>query len=419
MRDRVQNTSRLWYLNSGFDLELSGELTHHLHGAIAQMTHWFIPAAAPGDFVLVDLPTPADFLDYLSGIGLAPARSVVGNAPSGLSGEAWGWSESSVERLLTQGAEVCHPPLGIVREVNSRAFCHKIGVENDLGTPGAYLESDPARLLDENPRRSTPSYRGPIVIKAMHSNAGRAMTVHRRDQWSAKQVSFLKKLSACGHAVVVEPWLQRVADISTMFYLNASGQFSRAMHYWTLIGPDGHCAGDFIEPGTEDFEKWNEALARSMEVAGRELSLAGYFGPVGLDHFLYKSRQEIKLAAMVDINARHTLGSLAVALQGKLNPKRPLLLRLISRKKHRLPGDYDSLKKLLGDLWWSRQRGQGVILLTALRIKSGGAIVQPARSLFCIQAEDRGSLRAMYSQLLVRIGNKLDTRVPFELIDTR
>ncbi len=409
MKNIFSEKANMFYLNSGFDLELSKTNSHHLHGVISQMTHWFIPVLEPRDHVLVDLPVPEEFLCYLRKTGLEPAQVTEQNGPSGISGQAWGWTESSVKRLAGAGAELIYPPLQVVKNVNSRAFCFKLGREHDLGTPGAYLELDPSKVLEDGFCSA-----GPMVLKTMHSNAGRGMLVRRADGWSSRQIANIKKIHDSGQILVVEPWLSRIGDISTRFDLSADGKASNICHYWSLIGPDGHCAGDFLCSGTEDFERWGESLDRAVDVASRALAASGYFGPVGLDHFLYRHGREVKLAAMVDINARHTLGTLAVALRKKLNEHRPLLLRLISKKKHRLPADYDGLRQLLGDLWWNRKNSSGVILLTALRVQSGGSLVQPARSLFCLQAQSRESLKEVYMQLLERLGHKLDRRLPFE-----
>lgn len=405
--------SKLLYLNSGFDLELSETRSHHLHGAIAQMTQWFLPVGDPRDFVLLDMRAPDELLAYLDGAGLALPHVLEDEAPSGLLGEAWGWTESSVSRLGELGVELRHPPLDVVKEVNSRDFCFKLGIENKLGVTGAFLEQDPLRLID---RKLCPP--GPTVLKAMHSNAGRGMMVRRGESWTARQIQSIEKLAGDGQTVVVEPWLARRGDISTRFDLGTDGAIENIFHYRTLIGPDGHCAGDLLEPDDDCMQPWTKSLDRAAMIAGRSLFEAGYFGPVGLDHVLYQDGDGLSLAAAVDLNARHTLGTLAQAIWKKLHRDKPLLLRLVSGKKHRLPADYTDFGKLLGDLSWNRAKGEGVILLTALRVESGGALVQPRRSLFCVQAKDRDSLKGIYSELLKRLGRKLDDRLPFEALRT-
>ncbi|MGD9201194.1 MAG: hypothetical protein PVI26_06505, partial [Chitinispirillia bacterium] len=107
-----------------------------------------------------------------------------------------------------------------------------------------------------------------------------------------------------------------------------------------------------------------------------------------------------KLAPVIEINARHTIGCIAYRLQQRLAPSSVAMFRFISRKKHCLPDTYEEFLKKIGSLRFSRCSQRGVIIITPLRVSHQKNIwVQPQRSGFFITDETVESLLKLDDRL--------------------
>jgi len=79
-----------------------------------------------------------------------------------------------------------------------------------------------------------------------------------------------------------------------------------------LVDRSGVYRGSRFGCPAHELEEWQPAVEIAMRVAGRLQSL-GYFGPLGIDAMRYRDNTgEIRLRPLQDLNARYTMGRLAL-----------------------------------------------------------------------------------------------------------
>jgi hypothetical protein len=187
----------------------------------------------------------------------------------------------------------------------------------------------------------------PIVVKqALGLAGGNAIRLfepgllesHRR--WIANAVENHRQL-------IVEPWLERARDFSAQLEMTSDGL--KLCGYTGLINDaKGQFRGNSAAP---KFERRIPQDVISLfptppDIATRlhahytdmfalletELRRAGYFGPVGIDAFVYRTPQgDCRLKPVVEINPRYTMGRVTVELMKQVAPGSHGLFRLVNR----------------------------------------------------------------------------------------
>jgi len=160
---------------------------------------------------------------------------------------------------------------------------------------------------------------------------------HRR--WIANAVENHRLL-------VVEPWLERVRDFSAQLEMmtdglklcgytglinDARGQFqgnSAAPKFERRIPQE--IIGLFSEP-PDIATRLHALYADVFALLEVELQRAGFFGPVGIDAFVYRTSQgDCRLKPIVEINPRYTMGRVTVELMKQVAPGSHGLFRLLN-----------------------------------------------------------------------------------------
>jgi hypothetical protein len=78
--------------------------------------------------------------------------------------------------------------------------------------------------------------------------------------------------------------------------------------------------------------RWLHRLSRAItERVGARAAGLGYVGPVGVDAFVYRRAEELRLQPLVEINPRATMGRVGLALRSRLAPGREGLFLVLSR----------------------------------------------------------------------------------------
>jgi hypothetical protein len=201
--------------------------------------------------------------------------------------------------------------------------------------------------------------------------------------------------------VVVEPWLERLQDLSSRFTVGRDGSVTAPGHHRTHASRAGAFFADLLVPDDPVLAPWRSRLDEAAMAAGAALGRAGYFGPAGTDSFVYRDRRgDRRLAATIEINARMPMSTVAYALRERLGPDRVLYFRFIGRRRHRLPETYAALTQRLGPLAFDRARRRGVVLLTPLRVRHAEeAWHRPARSAFVVVGETESEVLALDERL--------------------
>lgn len=158
-----------------------------------------------------------------------------------------------------------------------------------------------------------------------------------------------------GGPLRVEPWHERVADLSLVFEVGAEGKVgeaaltafrcdARGRYRGHWIGP----ARRFLEPAAlrllhevrEDAGGANglAVLERCASDVAAGLAEAGYRGPAGIDALIAKEGEGVRLHPLLEVNVRSTFGHLARGLSEKLRRGRVGLWELVPERVWRAAG---------------------------------------------------------------------------------
>lgn len=377
---------RLYYLNALFDLSLGGYDTKKLANTAAEMSCLFIPLGTSQDKIILDVTVPDEYFKYLASFGIDSPQVLSDNEQcSGIIGDPWGWNEKIVERFTKAGASCSNPDIEIVKRVNSHYFSYLFNQKTGTGVPGMQCCSSKEELIQA--LKSWKQF--PLVIKPEFGNVGYGFIHKKIPVLSKRELNKVDKLFKAGKHVIIEPWLNRLTDISSRCLISSDGIVTDIRHHQGLTNKVGKFYADLIDPEDEMVERWREILDKVVLACAKELFGAGYFGPAGFDSFIwYDEPKKEKLATIIEINARHPVSSMAYALHDKLAPDRVSMLVFVGNKKLALPDNYKALQKMFGENSFRNTKKRGAILITPLRVCYKDSIwVQPERSVFFLAEE--------------------------------
>lgn len=264
---------------------------------------------------------PAEYLEQLLHSGWIhsplPSLILLDNVAA-LKGKkciSWGPSPSLYAWTQKQGIEYSIPgSIKILRKLNSKAFSLRYS-----GLEKAQLlhnEEELKTWMDNTP--------GEKVIKGCFGLSGQGNRRVENSLLTPLLLAFCQKEWQQHGAVVGEPWVHRVLDFSTQWFIHPMGpieflgstRFSTdpsGVYQGTLAGPEALLFKDYLSLLEVHKEKAKEAL--------KEMQKEGYFGHVGIDAFLYlKEGNILRLNPVVEINGRQTMSWVALKLQQKIAP---------------------------------------------------------------------------------------------------
>ena len=282
-----------WVLNLDADLELWAGPRYAPTNAVraAMAPHVAKLAAsllAPGD-VLVDEASP-------------PASA------AGLVGRAFCPTTRAVSLLVRAGARPApHPPHAVLREVNGRGFCAALG----SSLPGAVFVRDLDAALSV--LASVPDVATQWRVKRAFSMAGRgqrpiaAGAAGAAGATSAADRSFLRSAIGAEGGVMIEPDVAIVRELAIHGMLAQDGAFELGRIVEQTCDAHGQWVATTVATDVEGAIA--DALAREAGLVARALYAAGYFGPFGIDAFLYRDPAGVvRLQPRSEINARYSMG---------------------------------------------------------------------------------------------------------------
>ena len=187
-----------------------------------------------------------------------------------------------------------------------------------------------------------------VVVKAIYGSSGRGQIHCRGGQVRAEQRGRLENILRQQGQVVVEPWLDKVVDLSLHFDVGVEGEAT--VVGWTRFLTDGRgqYRGSFVGSITAGLDEQVKRFlygdgrdARRLARLGEQfaewlaepLRTAGYQGPVGVDAMVYRDRDRLRLKPIVEINPRTTMGRVALKLQQAVNSARTALWVVLSRRE--------------------------------------------------------------------------------------
>lgn len=268
-------TRYAWVLNLDADLELAMP-AYTAKASVREAMRALVPMVAR------NLLAPDDVL--------VDEESKPGSA-QGLVGRAFCPTPRAVALLERAGAvPERHPSIDVLRRVNGRAFSASLGQT----LPGAELVTDEKRALAKIAEG------GPWRVKRLFGMSGKNQRV---TGMAAEEIDrgFVRAGIAEG-GVQIEPNVAIEAEYAVHAMLGED----RTVDIRGVTRQRCDARGAWI--ASEPFDGAPEIAARLEEEAwrvGEALAGAGYFGPYGVDSFVYDGG---KLNPRSEINARYTMG---------------------------------------------------------------------------------------------------------------
>lgn len=288
-----------------------GPLPQRLEAVNARLSAAWVAIAEPGDAVLIASRDAARELERLAELGLPRVRAVY--EPGELTEHRaifWGENEWALGFMMRWQLEWrgCDP--AIVRRVNSRRFKHQLETTLDAALDNAVCTTSTEELMSAVASLVESGW----VLKGEFGGAGRevrfdAGPISKADiAWASNR--FRRNL-----AVTVEPRLNTIEEAGIQFEIHRDGRAEFLGVTPLLTRPNGGYLGSGFRNDASLIETWKEAIEICSEAA-KLVAAEGYFGPLGIDAMRYRDAAgTIRMRAIQDLNARYTMGCLALGLR--------------------------------------------------------------------------------------------------------
>ena len=391
--------NRLLFLDALCDTRVPFEKLPALRRLANDLTPLMIWMGDAGDRVLSRVELPDEYVAYVNTAfpGTASTCSDVTDSTA-YEPMPWGWSAETVDAYERCGVSCAGPDLAVVAAIGSRAFCATFNQQSGTGVPGTRFCRSVEEVLAVIPAESPVSY----VVKPEFSSSG-AGFIHCVDgNVGDAHLSAMKTLLKDGNGVVVEPWCDRTSDFSTVAFVNRDGSIGSMRHQRNFTTRLGVYYGNMIDDADAVVVRYRDYVSDVVSKAAVAIAAAGYYGPVGFDHIIYRDLDgEEQCAAVVDINPRLTMANLARSMHLKISPNSVALFRFTAKKRLPLPDSMEGLVLKLGDLLFDPVRGSGVVPLSSPRIRHRGesAWCQPFRSAWGVFGRDQEEVFALDERL--------------------
>ncbi len=320
--------TRLWYMNADFEMELAAQHRAEVYRRSSQfdkinrrLAPHLLWLAKRGDALLLEDESPNGTL-----AAEAKQRGVelVSKPRAGDQSDRiftpWGWTKSAVASGESTGAIVRHPSLETVLLVNSKLWSYAL--EQKLGV--ALKHSATAKSFDELQsiiERACPKANDKWVVKSPFGFATRDRVLGRGAVLENAQAVWVRRRLALGETLLFQPWLDVVREYGVVMNIQESGEV--VIEGISDLQTNGAGTGYGYLLGREIDPQRKTELEKFAGIVGARLFEEGYTGAAGMDALEHANG----LHPLLEINARLTMGHVAVAVEQALNPLTPVLWR--------------------------------------------------------------------------------------------
>lgn len=309
--------------NYEFEHRLSWRDERPLSGPVRKLAEdlasvW-LAVAADDDVIWTPAPVEPGFFEGARQAGLPRVRAAGSerDVPSDAQLSPWGWTDSLHDWCQTNGWSCDAPAESVVREVNSRLFSVRLEQEWDVGLEATAVVRSQHDLQEAT--RRLPADAAGWAIKAEFGMSGRERILGRGREVSAEHSNWLAKRLARDGAAVFEPWVDHVEETGVQFTVPKAGPPVFEGLTPMIADASGTYRGSRIVD-EKLVKRWSAAIDVCRRAAERIQQL-GYFGPLGIDAAYYREGDgSLGLRPLQDINARYTMGRLALGFRRLLQP---------------------------------------------------------------------------------------------------
>lgn len=223
--------------------------------------------------------------------------------------QSWGPSLLIAKWAKKHTLNYSMPPWEIVKQVHSKQFSFEQG-----------SKLPQARLLNQatDATEWLSQVKGKKVLKTCFGTSGKGHLIIDEKSDKNKILSFLQKEWNKSLPVIAEPWVERILDFSTQWLIEEGGKIlylgstlcknnPRGQYESSEVGNEEHLFGSYLK-FLQQHQEFVIPVLKTMQNLG-------WFGHVGIDAFIYQEDEIATLHPLVEINARKTMGFVALMLQ--------------------------------------------------------------------------------------------------------
>jgi hypothetical protein len=315
--------AHLWHMNADFETELAAphgkyrrsSFFERLNRRLAPRLLWL---AHPGDALLVESPSPPELFSEAGRRGVEVVTVERATNQNHRAFTPWGWTPSAVALGERVGAITEPPLLDMVARVNSKLWSHHLEEELGVALPGAAVVSTLAEL-NASAARACPNPDNKWVIKSPFGFAARERVLGRGSIVAGPQATWAQRRFTTGETLIFQPWLEVVREYGVVMDVLASGEIK--IHGVSDLQTNGAGAGTGYLLGRGVAAHRRVELERMARIVGARLRGKGYVGPAGVDALEHRGG----FHPLLEVNARYTMGFVAVAVERALRPATPVL----------------------------------------------------------------------------------------------
>jgi hypothetical protein len=229
----------------------------------------------------------------------------------------WGWTPCAAATGKRAGAIVRPIPFETVARVNSKLWSHALEAELGLALKGA-ATARTFEELEEAIARACPMACDKWVIKSPFGFAARERVLGRGPLIEAPQGRWAKRRLSKGETLIFQPWLEVRREYGVVMFIAEDGDCE--IQGISDLQTNGAGTGTGYILGRRPAPHRVAELERIARIVCERLFREGYFGPAGVDALEHAGG----LHPLLEINARYTMGFVALAVERCLQPAGPI-----------------------------------------------------------------------------------------------
>lgn len=311
-------------MNADFEMELAAANTHGIYRRPASFIEINRRLAAhllwlmrPGDALLLD-ESPSTELAAQAverGVKLIAIDGDVDQSHRVFT--PWGWTKNAVTIGEKFGAIVRHPPLETVARVNSKLWSHALELELGIARAGSAIAST-FEELQMAVSRACPNPEDKWVVKSPLGFAARDRVLGRGAILEGAQATWTQRRFARRETLLFQPWLDVMREYGVVMNILPDGEI--IIEGISDLQTNGAGTGTGYILGRKPSPQRADELLNMAKIVGARLFKEGYTGAAGMDALEHTGG----LHPLLEINARYTMGHIALAIERALDPKTPV-----------------------------------------------------------------------------------------------
>nr|MBA3321538.1 hypothetical protein [Pyrinomonadaceae bacterium] len=197
-------------------------------------------------------------------------------------------------------------------------WSHALELELGVAMPGA-ATADTMEQLREAVSRACPGAQDKWVLKSAFGFAARERVLGRGPALEGAPAVWCERRVAAGETLIFQPWLERLREYGVTMLIERSGEVQ--IEGVSDLQTNGAGTGTGYLLGRPPTTQRIAQLTEAARIVGRRLFAEGYTGTAGLDALEHAGG----LHPLLEINARYTMGFVALAFERALRPQQPVL----------------------------------------------------------------------------------------------